>query len=133
LEIIPLFFCYCLNSGAIWRRRLKQRRFIGTTGYSRKELQNSGVTGYVLKPAECSDESSGLPNPNIKNKANATTQNTSHRCCHLSLSQRQVKSAISKCNYSDFRIAQLFVIFTEAILVWTKRFYTVKIAFSLYT
>jgi hypothetical protein len=27
----------------------------------------------------------------------------------------------------------LFVIFTEAILVWTKRFYTVKIAFSLYT
>jgi hypothetical protein len=57
LEIIPLFFCYCLNSGAIWRRRLNQRRFIGTTGYSRKELQNSGVTGYVLKPAECSDES----------------------------------------------------------------------------
>jgi hypothetical protein len=30
-------------------------------------------------------------------------------------------------------LQRLFVIFTEAILVWTKRFYTVKIAFSLYT
>jgi hypothetical protein len=130
LEIIPLFFCYCLNSGAIWRRRLNQRRFIGTTGYSRKELQNSGVTGYVLKPAECSDESSGLPNPKIKNKANATTQNTSHRCCHHNVkSNLQFQNTIIQIS----ELQRLFVIFTEAILVWTKRFYTVKIAFSLYT